>query len=142
MGFLGGFAISRVLLENLAENGTSHSKIVGSIILYLCSSLAAAGGVGEERIHCYIYIFCLYLHDNKFSFSRLFFLVIFILKDLLLNDILVCEQFKITRYEMIRWASVWYYWLNLWCYKIMFNQIWVECTQFVCSTFYEKNHDC
>ena len=74
MGFLGVFAISRVLLENLAENGTSHSKIVGSIILYLCSSLAAAGGVGEERIHRYIYIsFCLYLHHNNFSFSRLFF---------------------------------------------------------------------
>ena len=76
MGFLEGFAISRVLLEDLAENGTSHSKIIGSVILYLCSSLAAAGGVGEEWIHCYIHIsFCSYLHHNQFSFRDGFFLL-------------------------------------------------------------------
>ena len=37
------------VLESVVSYGTSSSEIIGSVLLYLCSTLSAAGGVGKRR---------------------------------------------------------------------------------------------
>ena len=100
--FLGSPAKSRMILENSVANGTSHSKIVGSTVLYLCSSLAAAGGVGEGRLYSHIFDFDNICITSTSLVGVCSILCVFsILNDLVLHDLLVYEQFKMTIDEMI-----------------------------------------
>ena len=55
------------VLESVVSYGTSSSEIIGSVLLYLCSTLSAAGGVGTflhllfivyDLIPFYITSFC------------------------------------------------------------------------------------
>ena len=39
-------SLSPRVLESVVSYGTSSSEIIGSVLLYLCSTLSAAGGVG------------------------------------------------------------------------------------------------
>jgi hypothetical protein len=50
MDYLRGavFPVAKVLVDSYR---TTSSEIIGSVVLYLCSTIASAGGVGKILVH-------------------------------------------------------------------------------------------